>query len=180
MELEVWVGYRQKDPQTTLSLNLFHFKCNYSEKISMKVLRFLTFQYCPHSPLDKQSTAAERNMRKWISKHGNVSPLLHCLFLYLLLICIDLLPAPQFCWCQKGEGALQYTILFLLSYRGGNEKQMAPLSRTWDRPGGRALKRGVKLKRLQVHIPGQWQPLCFHSCSSQEIRRAWEIRSSIG
>lgn len=101
-------------------------------------------------------------------------------FFCLLLICIDLLPAPQFCCCQKGEGALQYTILFLFSYRGGNEKQMAPLSRTWARPGGRALKHGVKLKRLRVHIPGQWQPLCLHSCGSQEIRGARKIRGSIG
>lgn len=146
----------------------------------MEVVSFLTFLFCPHPFLNKQSAMAERRQSKWISKHGNVAPLPHWLFLYLLLICIDLSPAPQFCWCQKGERALQYTILFLLSYRGGNEKQMAPLSRTWDRPGGRALKRWVKLKRLQVHIPGQWQPLCLHSCSSQEIRRAREIRSSIG
>lgn len=35
-------------------------------------------------------------------------------YFYLLLIRIDLLPAPQFYWCHKGEGALQYTIALLL------------------------------------------------------------------
>lgn len=60
-------------------------------------------------------------------------------------------------------------------------KANAPLSRTWDRPGGRALRRvGWNWKGCRFTSPDNDSPSAFNSCSPQEIRGAGEIRSSIG
>lgn len=113
--------------------------------------------------------------------NGRSSWSLLTFYFYLLLIHIDFYLHLNFTDVTKVREHYNIQYLFCFPYHRGNEKQMAPLSWTWARQGGRALKAcGVKLKRLQVHFPGQWQLRCLHSCSSEEIRRAGEIRSSIG
>lgn len=86
-------GNTDKTIQTNFTLNVITTKKDINESSQ------LNFPI-PSSPFSRtnKAAAAERRPGKWISKHGNVAPLLHCLFfLYLLLICIDLSPAPQFC-----------------------------------------------------------------------------------
>lgn len=113
-------------------------------------------------------------------------------FLYLLLICIDLSPAPQFCWCQEGEGALQYTMLYfspLIADEMKSKRHLYPGREMVQVEGLWGVERNWKGCRFTSLDSDNLSPQHTHShthigtstsAAHKRLEKREKIRSSIG